>query len=44
LAKFKMPKIIKVKDQLLVAESLVTLVPCMSGSRLFMATLTGQSC
>jgi hypothetical protein len=42
----KMAKIIKAKDQLLVAESLVLskpLVPCMSGSRLFMVTLTGKS-
>jgi hypothetical protein len=41
LAKFKMAKIIKAKDQLLVVEFLVTLVPCMSRSQMFMASLTG---
>jgi hypothetical protein len=39
-----MAKIIKAKDQLLVIESLVTLMPSMSRSRVFMATLVGQSC
>jgi hypothetical protein len=41
-----MAKIIKVKNQLLVVESLVpsTLVPCMSRSQLFMAMLAGQFC
>jgi hypothetical protein len=39
-----MAKIIKVKDQLLVVESLVTLVSCMSRSQQFMTILTGQFC
>jgi hypothetical protein len=37
-----MTKIIKAKDQLLVAESLVTLVPCMSRSRLFYGHIDGS--
>jgi hypothetical protein len=41
-----MAKIMKAKDQLLVAVSLArqTLVPCMSKSQLFVATLMSQSC
>jgi hypothetical protein len=46
LVLIKSARIMKAKDQLLVAVSLArkTLVPCMSRSRLFMATLMGQSC
>jgi hypothetical protein len=42
----KLAKIMKAKDQLLIIVSLAyhTLVPCMSRSRLFIATLMGQSC
>jgi hypothetical protein len=42
----KMAKIMKAKNQLLVIVSLAhqILVPCMSRSQLFMATLVGQSC